>query len=153
METQETEILYQRVEKLMTERFISIKDMAERLNMEYVTLWRKLNGKRSIDVSLLKRIAEILGTSAAYLLGETDDPSPKLFYAVKTAKSNPKPKKIQKKISRTTLELESMLKDIFYEYPDLATGFRDTRKQWGKMSQSRKKYIMNGLAELFIPKA
>ena len=75
MENQVTNILVQRTNKLMAERYLTKKDMAERLNMEYLTFWRKLNGKRGIDVILLMKIAEVLGTSASYLLGETDNPS------------------------------------------------------------------------------
>ena len=133
--------------------------MAERLDMEYLTLWRKLSGKRSMDVSLLKRIAEILGTSVAYLLGETDDPSLHLSKKSVSAKksklssSSSKIKKTHKKISNTTIELENMFKDILYEYPDLAAGFKDTQKQWSKMSQNRKNRIVKGLIEVFIPKS
>lgn len=74
MGAQTPDIFMQRVSEMMKRRFISKKDMAERLNVDYSTFWRKLNGKRNVDVSLLMRIAEILGTSAGYLLGETDNP-------------------------------------------------------------------------------
>lgn len=70
-----TEILMQRTNKLMAERFLSKKEMAERLDMEYLTFWRKLNGKRGIDVIFLMKVAHVLGTTVAYLLGETDIPS------------------------------------------------------------------------------
>lgn len=75
MDNRVPEILMERTNKLMTERYINKKDMAERLGMEYLTFWRKLKGKRGIDVVLLMQIAHVLGTSAAYLLGETDNPS------------------------------------------------------------------------------
>ena len=68
------EILMQRTNRLMAERLLSKKEMAERLNMEYLTFWRKLNGKRGIDVIFLMNIAQVLGTTVAYLLGETDEP-------------------------------------------------------------------------------
>ena len=74
METQVPEILMDRTNKLMTERYLSKKDMAERLGMEYLTFWRKLKGKRGIDVVLLMKIAKVLGTTVSYLLGETDNP-------------------------------------------------------------------------------
>ena len=45
MENQVPEILMDRTNKLMTERYLSKKDMAERLGMEYLTFWRKLKGK------------------------------------------------------------------------------------------------------------
>ena len=76
MENQTPTILMQRTNKLMNERYLSKKEMAERLGMEYLTFWRKLRGKRGVDVALLVKIAEVLGTSAAYLLGETDDAAP-----------------------------------------------------------------------------
>ena len=75
MDNRVPEILRERTNKLMTERYINKKEMAERLGMEYLTFWRKLKGKRGINVELLMQIASVLGTSAAYLLGETDNPS------------------------------------------------------------------------------
>ena len=59
---------------LMEEQYLSKKDMAKRLGMEYLTFWRTLKGERGIDVVLLMQIAQVLGTSVAYLLGETDNP-------------------------------------------------------------------------------
>ena len=75
MSGQVPEVLMQRTNKLMAERYLTKKEMAERLKMEYLTLWRKLNGKRGIDVILLMDIAKVLGTSVSYLIGETDNPS------------------------------------------------------------------------------
>ena len=65
-----------RVSDLMKKRFISKMEMSRRLNIDYSTFWRKLNGERSVDIELLQKIAEVLGTSTAYLLGETDNPAP-----------------------------------------------------------------------------
>ena len=75
MSNQVPEVLTQRINKLMAERYLTKKEMAERLKMEYLTLWRKLNGKRGIDVVLLMDIAKVLGTPVAYLIGETDNPN------------------------------------------------------------------------------
>lgn len=74
MDEKTPKILIERMNELMKQRYISKKEMAERLEMEYLTFWRKLNGKRSVDANLLKRIAAVLGTSVAYLMGETDNP-------------------------------------------------------------------------------
>ena len=70
-------ILTNRITARMKQLYISKADMARRLDMDYVTFWRKVNGQRSININLLKRIAELLGTSTAYLMGETDDPVPR----------------------------------------------------------------------------
>ena len=48
--------------------------MAHRLNLDYSTFWRKANGERGVDVPLLMEIVKVLGTTAGYLLGETDIP-------------------------------------------------------------------------------
>ena len=74
MEDKKTEIFIERMNDLMRKMNISKKEMANQLGMEYLTFWRKLNGKRSVDVTLLGKVAEILGTSVAYLMGETDNP-------------------------------------------------------------------------------
>ena len=76
MGVQSTDVFKQRVSQLMKLCSLSKKDMAQRLNVDYSTFWRKLNGQRNVDMELLKRIAEILGTSTAYLIGETDNPNP-----------------------------------------------------------------------------
>ena len=75
MRVQSSDIFTQRVSELMKQNFLTKKDMAERLNVDYSTFWRKLNGQRNVDMVLLKRIAEILGTSTAYLTGETNNPT------------------------------------------------------------------------------
>lgn len=75
MEGQVPEVLMGRTNRLMAERAITKKEMADRLDMEYLTFWRKLKGKRGIDVVLLMKIANVLGTSVSYLVGETDNPS------------------------------------------------------------------------------
>ena len=75
MGVQSSEIFTQRVNQMMKRCFLTKKDMAERLNVDYSTFWRKLNGKRNVDIVLLRQIAEILGTSAAYLMGDTDNPA------------------------------------------------------------------------------
>ena len=89
MESQVPEVLMKRTNKLMAERYISKKDMAERLGMEYLTFWRKLKGKR------VMKIAQVLGTTASYLLGETDNPSTTDIHDVSlTVKTNDPSRKI-----------------------------------------------------------
>lgn len=75
MGTQSPDIFTERVSRLMKRNSLSKKDMASRLNVDYSTFWRKLNGKRNVDIPVLIQIAGILGTSVSYLVGETDNPS------------------------------------------------------------------------------
>ena len=74
MGVQSSEIFTQRVNEMMNQRHLSKKDMAEKLNVDYSTFWRKLNGQRNVDINLLMQIAEILETTVSYLMGETDNP-------------------------------------------------------------------------------
>lgn len=69
------EILSERVKAMLEEKSISQKVFAERLGIDYITLWRKLKGERKLDADFLKKLAQQLDTSVAYLLGETDEPS------------------------------------------------------------------------------
>ena len=75
MNTKNPEILTQRINKLMEERCLKKKEVAERLGIEYLTFWRKLKGKRGVDAVLLTKIANVLGTSVSYLMGESDNPN------------------------------------------------------------------------------
>ena len=72
---QSPDIFTERVSHLMKRNSLSKKDMASRLNVDYSTFWRKLKGKRNVDMSVLIQIARILGTSVSYLVGETDNPA------------------------------------------------------------------------------
>ena len=76
MGVQSPDIFTERVNKLMKRLSLSKKDMANRLNVDYSTFWRKLNGKRNVDIPVLIQIAGILGTSVSYLVGETNNPIP-----------------------------------------------------------------------------
>ena len=82
MGMQSPDIFTERVSNLMKKLSLSKKDMANRLNVDYSTFWRKLNGKRNVDIPVLIQIAGILGTSVSYLVGETNNPiPPKMLYA------------------------------------------------------------------------
>ena len=100
MSSQVPEVLMQRTNKLMAERYLTKKEMAERLKMEYLTLWRKLNGKRGIDVVLLMDIAKVLGTSVSYLIGETDNPSVNISETPVVIKTNDPSREIVSKPGR-----------------------------------------------------
>ena len=73
MKTQSADIFAQRVIEMMNQRHFTKAEMAKRLNVDYSTFWRKLNGQRSIDIPLLRQIANVLGTTVSYLMGETDN--------------------------------------------------------------------------------
>ena len=109
------DILSEKVKELLEAGNISQKDISEKLGVEYSTLWRRLKGERKINIDFLKHLAESLGTSSAYLLGETDDPSPILNFP---AQQDGNPHRIH--VSQTTLDLEEIIKDLVYEHPDLS---------------------------------
>ena len=67
-------VFTKRVETLMRQQALTNQKMANKLNMDYSSFWRKINGKRNVDMTLLLRLAEILGTSVSYLIGETNVP-------------------------------------------------------------------------------
>jgi transcriptional regulator with XRE-family HTH domain len=52
------------------------KDMASKLGITRQGYGNYESGKRDVDTETLVKISEILETNSAYLLGETDDPSP-----------------------------------------------------------------------------
>lgn len=52
---------------------LSQEQVASELNCDYSTYGKLENGRTSMDVDRLIKIAEILGTTASVLLGESDN--------------------------------------------------------------------------------
>ena len=73
MDNKNTEVLIERVNELMNKQYLKKKDVAEKLGMEYLAFWRRLKGKRGVDINFLSKLAFVLGTSVSYLMGETDN--------------------------------------------------------------------------------
>ncbi|MCR5347704.1 MAG: helix-turn-helix domain-containing protein [Fretibacterium sp.] len=136
------EDMMERIKRLISEKHLSQTKIAKELGIHYTTLWRRLNGARDLNVDFLVNLARVLGTSAAFLLGETEDPSPDLSQARSGEETPPR-------VSSVTLDLEVMIKDLVYEHPDLAIGFRDTRENWGSLSENDKESIADALMLTF----
>lgn len=139
------ETLSERVKNLLEAKSISQKEISGELGVEYTTLWRRLKGERKITVDFLQLLAGSLGTSSAYLLGETDDPSPNLGLPARQEEGS------SPRVSQTTLDLEEIIKDLVYEHPDLAIGFRDTRENWETLPDEDKQSIADALLSVFRP--
>ena len=129
---------------------ISIERIKQRMKELGIESWRELSRRTGISpsylgdiksrrtqpsLSTLQIIARELQTSMGFLLGENEN----------------NPKTGRQKISRATLDLEAMVKDLVYEYPDLALGFRDTRENWDILPEEDKHSIAEGLMTLFQP--
>lgn len=54
------------------------KELADKLQITQQTISLYESGKREPDYDTLKKIADCFNTSTDYLLGRTDDPSPRL---------------------------------------------------------------------------
>lgn len=65
--------LNDRIKKLLSEKRIPKTEISKKLGIGYSTLWRRLNGERSLDVDFLIELAEVLGTSPSYLLDGSDN--------------------------------------------------------------------------------
>ena len=71
-----SKIISEHIQNLIaTNRFFKA-EISNKLGIGYSTLWRRLNGERSINVDFLSDLAKVLGTTSSYLLGETDNPIP-----------------------------------------------------------------------------
>ena len=67
-------------ERLRTLRMsagLSQKKLAEQLNVRHTTISRIEKGEREPSLQLLNLIADFFNVSVDYLLGRTDDPTPK----------------------------------------------------------------------------
>ena len=66
-----------RIKELSKSHGISLKYFCDLFGKTRTYLADVRSGKNKMDESELEQIAEILGTTVAYLTDETDDPSPK----------------------------------------------------------------------------
>ncbi|AMA74036.1 MULTISPECIES: helix-turn-helix domain-containing protein [Aneurinibacillus] len=65
------------IKKLREQRDWTQRELARRANINYSVLSRIESGKRPVEDSEIKLFADIFDVSADYLLGRTNDPSPK----------------------------------------------------------------------------
>lgn len=70
-----SKLINERIQDLITAKRVSKAEISEKLGIGYSTLWRRLNGERSINVDFLSDLAKVLGTTSSYLMGETNNPS------------------------------------------------------------------------------
>jgi phage repressor protein C with HTH and peptisase S24 domain len=66
-----------RIEALLEQKGWSQAELARRIDVKSTTIWKLVSGTAQTSKHL-RDIARQLGTTEEYLLGETDDPSPKL---------------------------------------------------------------------------
>ena len=69
-----SKVINERIEALISSNRFSKTEISARLGIGYSTLWRRLNGERNVNLDFLSELAEVLGTTVSYLIGETDNP-------------------------------------------------------------------------------
>jgi transcriptional regulator with XRE-family HTH domain len=108
------------------------------------------SGKAKLGDKRLIQLAELFDVSVAYLMGfGPDEIDVADFLSAKQNEDAKEKPAIQ--VSQATLDLETMIKDLMYEYPDLALGFRDTRENWATLPEEDKKSIASALMQVFRP--
>ena len=68
---------HERIRSLRKQQLMTQGELAEALHVSRsaVSMWEI--GASDMVLSTLERLADVLGTSIAYLVGETDDPKPR----------------------------------------------------------------------------
>jgi transcriptional regulator with XRE-family HTH domain len=69
-------MLVDRMKKRRDKLGFSQESLGKKIGITGKTIWRIENGERKVKEDTLLEIASALDTSVAYLIGETDDPSP-----------------------------------------------------------------------------
>ena len=133
-----------KIKKLRKEKKMKQKDLAKVLGIHVNTLshWENIELPFK-DVRKISMLAEALGTTVDYL--KEQDPA-RSEVGAETANGER-----TQHISRSTLDLEAIMKDLGYEYPDLAIGFRDTRENWMNLPESDKESVADALMVAFGP--
>jgi len=85
--------IWDKVKYLLRVKGMTQKTLAANLGIVHSALWRKLSGERKVSLDFLHKLAQVLGTSVAYLTDETDDPKP--YYSKSDREEIPPLKPIQ----------------------------------------------------------
>ena len=126
-----------KIRKLRREKNMNQQDLADVLGLNLNTISHWENQEFPFrDERKLSQLAEALGTTAGTLRGDEAGPDP--------AENDPC-------VHRATLDLEVIMKDLVYKYPDLAIGFRDTRENWEALPEDDKRSIADALMLAFGP--
>ncbi|MBR0204445.1 MAG: helix-turn-helix transcriptional regulator [Synergistaceae bacterium] len=64
-----------RIARLRKEKAMKQSDLAEKLGVSVDSVRRWEQGKRSPDIEILNKLAEVLSTTVSYISGETDNPA------------------------------------------------------------------------------
>ena len=139
----------ERLRECRLKKRIKQDELADYVGVTTKTIWRWETLAVAPDANKMKLLADALDTTVAYLAGETDNPQRGSNEATVGEESGPN----NQHISQATLDLEAMIKDLAYEYPDLAIGFRDTRRNWGSLSDNDKESIAEALMMVFKPES
>jgi transcriptional regulator with XRE-family HTH domain len=73
----------ERIKEARNRERMTAEALGKLLNVSKISVYRWESGQRQPDVETVKKIGEILSVSAAYLLGETDDPSSQIVQAIR----------------------------------------------------------------------
>ena len=69
----------ERIKNTRKKNRLSQAELAERLGVHEVTVRRWENANNELKLAIMPSIASALGTTVAYLMGETDDPEPQKY--------------------------------------------------------------------------
>lgn len=109
-------MIYNRIRDLMDSQKISYRDLERATSIDKASLQRYCTGKTvNVPADRLWTIAFVLGTTPAYLMGETDDPSPS--YATQMVKySQDSARTIHKEIANelTSMDQEDLIGVLAY---------------------------------------
>ena len=80
--------MIERIKKRREELGLTQEGLAQKLGLNGKTIWRIENEKREVKLKTLNRIADALNTSAAFLMGETDNPQPRKIVTIQPDPGN-----------------------------------------------------------------
>lgn len=111
-------------------------ELGEILSVGNSTVSRWEAGEREPSLETVKKLAEILDVSVAYLMGETDFPEPDAN--VSSAKDKPR--------SETAEMFARLMRKLAVENPDLIIHFRDLEKNLDNLAPEDIQAIADGIA-------
>lgn len=135
-----------KIKTLRTNARLTQQGLADKVGVSRTAISQWESGAYLPERENLISLGEALGVSVSVLLEEDSTPSSHPSFTAHQERNSPQPR-----ISQATLDLEEIIKDLVYEHPDLAIGFRDTRENWKTLPDEDKQSIADALLSVFRP--
>lgn len=130
--------MWEKIEQLLKERKITVVQLSMATNIPKTTIYTWKNGKTKPTSDKLAEVAHYFGVSTDYLLGKTDNPSPKQDIE-QMSEHERKAYEVMKALNDRQLELAIAIMEQLHKMNDVEMAISESTYKIIKDLQNRRK--------------